>query len=323
MVQAGLSSTVQAAKYKWKVGTLAPKGVGWAVQVDKILVPHINQATNGELDLKVYWGGVMGDDEDYLRKMRIGQLHAAGLSAQGAVLAVEEFSVTELPFLFNNFDEVDYIREKMASTFDRIAENRGYKLVAWIDQDFDQIYSVKYKMDSLEDFGKARISTWFGPLEENLLESLGANPIPIAVPEIAASVRSGIVDTLISPAIWMVGAQLYSVVKYVNPIKIRYSPALIIVSLDGWNMIPETHQKAMLNQRSELVARFVQAVRKDNEKSLNAMIRYGVREVKMDEKDYATLKSQAVKVYDTMAGKLYEPELLEELQGHLRDYRNQ
>jgi TRAP-type C4-dicarboxylate transport system substrate-binding protein len=317
----GLTGAAQAAKYQWKLATLAPKGVGWAIQVENIFFPYIEQATKGDLEFKIYWGGVMGDDNDCLKKMRIGQLHGAGLSAQGAVLAVPEFSVTELPFLFNDFDELDYVREKMAAAFDAVTEKHGFKLITWIDQDFDQIYSVKYPMNKLEDFSKARVVTWSGLLEQNLLTTLGACPIPIQVPEIPASTRAGIVDTLISPSIWMVGTQVYTVAKYVNPIKIRYSPALIIVAMDVWNNLPPEYQKNILDRRPEIQSRLYKGVREDNARLYKAMVQYGVQEVKVKPEDFEKIKERSMAVYKAMAGKLYDAAPLEELQGHLAEYR--
>ncbi|MFH2099898.1 MAG: C4-dicarboxylate ABC transporter substrate-binding protein, partial [Pseudomonadota bacterium] len=68
------ATTFAGPKVRWKVGTLAPKGVGYAKQVEDVLTPLLNETTGGGLELKVYWGGVMGDDEDHIKKMRIGQL---------------------------------------------------------------------------------------------------------------------------------------------------------------------------------------------------------------------------------------------------------
>ncbi|MFH2098310.1 MAG: TRAP transporter substrate-binding protein DctP, partial [Pseudomonadota bacterium] len=98
-------------KYLWKMATLAPDSVGWARQIKKIVDPWMDEVTNHELATKVYWGGIMGDDEDYVRKMHIGQLDGAGLSGQGVTLAVPEMAVLELPFLFEGWNEVDYVKK--------------------------------------------------------------------------------------------------------------------------------------------------------------------------------------------------------------------
>ncbi|MBU2490445.1 MAG: TRAP transporter substrate-binding protein DctP [Proteobacteria bacterium] len=308
-------------KYLWKMATLAPDSVGWARQIKKIVDPWMDEVTNHELATKVYWGGIMGDDEDYVRKMHIGQLDGAGLSGQGVTLAVPEMAVLELPFLFEGWNEVDYVKKNMRDSFDALALARGYKIQSWIDQDFDQLYSTRLPLSKPEHFARSRFLTWYGPLEEEMLKALGANPIPVNVPEASASIRQGIVDSVLSPAIWMVGAQMYSVVRYVNPVRIRYSPALILVTLEAWNKLPEIHRKNILDTRYPVEQRFCDEVRKDNQKCLDAMIAYGLKKVDMLPQDLEEMKARTLPVWDAMAGTLYPAETLEELKTHLKTCR--
>ncbi|MFP4475137.1 MAG: TRAP transporter substrate-binding protein DctP [Desulfatibacillaceae bacterium] len=317
------AGSVEAKDYKWewKMATLAPDGIGYAKQMKTHVFPVIEEETNGELKIKVYWGGIMGDDEDYVKKMRIGQLHGAGFSGQGSTIACPEMTVVELPFMFRNYDEVDYIKLKMRDKFDKILEKNGYRALAWTDQDFDQIYSSKYKLDSLNDFEKARFMTWYGPLEEELFKALGATPVPVNVPEATTSVRQGVVDAAIGPAIWVVGSQSYNIIKYVLPIKIRYSPGLCLVTMDAWNDLDEEYQKRFHEIRYDVEKAYVEAVRKDNEKALDALLRYGIREVKVPEDELAEIKTRSRKVWEELAGELYPKDVLHEMMANLEEYR--
>ena len=117
------------AKYTWKIATLAPDGVGWAVYVKKELFQELANRTHGDFQIDVYWGRTMGDDEDYISKMRVGQLDGAGLSGGSVMMVCPEMSVLTLPYLFNNYDEVDFIRSKMRDTFSKLCEKNGYKML--------------------------------------------------------------------------------------------------------------------------------------------------------------------------------------------------
>ncbi|MDY6832123.1 MAG: TRAP transporter substrate-binding protein DctP [Thermodesulfobacteriota bacterium] len=312
-----------APKVVWKVGTLTPKGVGWAHQFETIMMPVIQFGTSGELKVKVYWGGLMGDDEDIVAKMRVGQLQAAGLTGQGATIACPEFAVVELPFLFKSYAEVDHIREKMWPEFDRLMQARGFKLLAWLDQDFDQIYSVKWSFTDLADFQKARFMTWYGTLEEHLLKSLNASPIPVNIPELAPSLRQGVADSLIAPALWMIATQLYPVVNYMVPLNIRYSPAVVVCTLDAWNGLSASSRAGLGAARPEMEKEFVAATRRDNAKAMDAMVKYGIVRVDMTDAQVETIRKGAVTVWDDQAGKLYSRELLDRILAHLDQYRSQ
>jgi TRAP-type C4-dicarboxylate transport system substrate-binding protein len=317
-------ANVSAAEEKqvWKVGTLTPKGVGWAKQFEKIMLPAIHTATGNDLDVKIYWGGIMGDDEDIIAKMRAGQLQAAGITGQGAVIACPEFATVELPFLFRNYAEVDYVRERLFPELDRLMQQRGFKLLLWLDQDFDQIYSVKWRFDNVEDFKKAKIMTWYGPLEEHLLKSLGASPIPVDIPELVPSLRQGVADTLIAPGLWMIATQLYPAVKYMVPIKLRYSPAVVISTLDAWNQLPETARQGITAVTPDITRRFTQATRKDNEKAIVALEKYGIERVQPGPETMAVIKQEAVKIWAEEADKLYPKELLEKVLVLLDEFRS-
>ncbi|MFP4474586.1 MAG: TRAP transporter substrate-binding protein DctP [Desulfatibacillaceae bacterium] len=305
----------------FKFATLAPKNVGWSRHIENIVLPYIRKATEDHLRIKVYWGGIMGDDEDYLRKMRIGQLQGAGLSGQGVALLVPEMSVLQLPFMFRNYEEVDYVKERMTERFDRLLRDRGLFLIAWIDQDFDQTYSVHRPLGTLEDFRGARFHTWYGKVEEEVIEALGAMPVPVDVPEAPSAVRQGMFNVGMGPALWFVGAQMYSVFRYVNPMPLRYSPALVVANIEAWNSLSSRHQKNVLSDRQRLMRRFCDAVRKDNQKSLDAMCAYGLRRVEPGPRELEEFRKVTRPIWDELAGDLYSKELLEELISHLRDFR--
>lgn len=306
---------------RWKLATLAPKGVGWAQHIEHVLLPAIDQATDNALQMKWYWGGIMGDDEDFIKKMRINQLQGMGFSGQGITIACPAMAVIELPFLFENADEVDHIKNTMRSDFDALLADSGFVLLHWVDQDFDQIYSVQMPFDSVEDFKHSKFLTWYGPLEEKLLARLGASPIPVNVPEVATSVRQGIVDSMVAPAIWMVGSQMYGVVKFINPVHIRYSPAGLLVTLDAWEGLEGKHREEILKSRTATENKFNVGLRSDNKKAIEAMVKYGVHLVEMKPDDLADLKKSAVGVWDEVTGDLFPEELLEKMLSELDDFR--
>ncbi|MBW1988104.1 MAG: TRAP transporter substrate-binding protein DctP [Deltaproteobacteria bacterium] len=300
---------------------MAPEGIGWANHIQNYVFPFIDEATEGELSVKVFWGGSVGDDEKAIQRMEQGVLDGAGLAGQGATILCPPFAVVELPFLFNDYEEVDYIREKMADTFDRLMAEKGYALLSWNDQDFDQVYSSAWPLPSLDQFARATFITWYGPLEKELLKILGAHTIEADVPEVSAAIRGGRADSAIGPALWVVGAQMYSTIKYINPMKIRYSPALIVVTLDSWKKLPEKYRRRILGGRIELNAKYCDEIRADNEKSIQAMVQYGLEVVHPSPEELSAIRKKAVTVWDQMVGTLYSRETLNEVLDHLEQYR--
>ncbi len=316
------ATATDSARFDWKMATVAPDGVGWARHIKSMVLPVIEEATEGELNIKIYWGAIMGDDEDIIEKTRKGILQGGGLTGQGVTMVVPAMNVLELPFMFRSYDEVDYVKERMTPAFDRLFAEQGFFLAAWIDQDFDQIYSVEHELDTVESFSRATFLTWYGKVEEMLLEKLGAQAVPVNVPDAAVSVKTGRTDSAIAPALYVVGTQMYCVARYVNPVKIRYSPAVIVVRDDAWRELDEAYRKRYHERRGPLMRRFCEAVRKDNEKALESMYQYGLKRTDMPPAEAAGLKRKVRPIWDELAGDLYTRELLDELLGHLEEFRN-
>ena len=307
----------------WKSGSLVPKGVGYADQIKNILKPGMLAATDGKLHLKTYYGGIMGDDEDVLKKVHIGQLQAAGSGVQLTFLVCPEMGVTNLPLLFENSAEVDFIRKEMYPVFDEIMQKRGLKLLLWLDQGFDQFYSVNQPLSSIEDFSKAKFITWCGDMEKALLDSLGATAYPVNVPEFNTTIRRGLADAYIGPPIWAVSTQMYSVVRFINTTNIRYSPAVFFVSGEAWNNLPAKYKTNIEAARESWQTPFIEGSRRDNQKCLDAMFKYGVKEIKSDDELMDQFRNRTRPIYEQMAGRVYPQEILDQVLDLLDDYRQE
>jgi len=314
-------SHAKRVKFHLKMASLAPKNVGWARNIRNIMHPALDRVTNGEMRLKWYWNGVMGDDKDYIKKINAGELDGAALTSFGLLLACPEMAVLELPFLFNNYAEVDYIREKMWDTFDAIAEKNGLKLIILADQDFDQIYSVKYPMNKWKHFQQAKIIQWNGIVEQKAFDLLGINYFSMDVSSIFSAIREKLADTYIGPALWVVGSQLYPDFKYVNPIKIRYSPAGTFLSLKVWKSLPQNYRNALIKVRKNEAKEFLKQCRVDSKKAYQAMKKYGMQASKTDPATIKILKDKSLPLRNQFLGKLYSQAILNELLKHLSDFR--
>ena len=77
-----LSHEVYAKKIIIKMATLAPEGTEWHGLLVE-MGQEWNKATNGQVKLRIYPGGVVGDERDMIRKIRIGQIHGAAVTTEG------------------------------------------------------------------------------------------------------------------------------------------------------------------------------------------------------------------------------------------------
>ena len=79
-----------------KMATLAPNGSPWH-EILKEMAAEWSQLSNGMITLRIYPGGVAGDEGDMVRKMRIGQLHAAALTTSGLAKITPDVNALAIP----------------------------------------------------------------------------------------------------------------------------------------------------------------------------------------------------------------------------------
>src|SRR3989304_5172553 len=120
-------SSLHSQEYLIRFATLAPEGSTW-LNVMREYDEAVRKESGGRLGFKIYSGGVAGDEKDVIRKIRLGQFHSAGFTGVGLGEIAPEVRVLDSPFLFQNYDEVDYIYKTFDKEFTQAFEENGYVL---------------------------------------------------------------------------------------------------------------------------------------------------------------------------------------------------
>ena len=309
-------------RFKWKFATLAPKGVGYAPLIKHVLIPKLEEISHGDVEIKIYWSGVMGDDLGIIRKMRFGHLNGAGLTGGGSIKLCPEMAVLSLPFLFNNYEEVDYVKEKMRPDFVRYMENSGAFLFALIDQGFDQIYSTKWSFSQEKDFHSARFLTWYGLMEEEFFKGLGKSPVPVSFSRVLPSLQDDLGDAVMGPAILVVGSTMFTTFKYVNPVKIRYSPAACVIRMEDWKSLPNEYVDKYYDCVGEVEGKFTEAIRRDEKIYMVAFKRYGLTVARTEPEALKAIREQTLPMWEKLADKVYPKAVLDQVLVHLNEFRS-
>src|SRR4030042_6015297 len=99
-----------------KLGTLAPEGSSWMKTFNAINT-EVMRKTGNTVRFRIYPGGILGDEMDMLRKLKIGQIQGVALTSAGLSTLFNEIDVLQVPFLFQTYEEVDTVLKKMDSFF--------------------------------------------------------------------------------------------------------------------------------------------------------------------------------------------------------------
>ena len=153
-IAALLATNAPASAAALKLATLVPDGSIW----DKALREMGDQwkrTTEGRVALRIYAGGVAGSESDILRKMRIGQLHAAALTVTGLEEIDPAFSVLNMPLFYDSFDEYLHVLDSLAPRLEAKLEAHGYVLLNWGHGGWVRFFS-RAPVHGIEDLRKAQ-----------------------------------------------------------------------------------------------------------------------------------------------------------------------
>jgi TRAP-type C4-dicarboxylate transport system substrate-binding protein len=112
-----------------KLATLAQEGSPWVEELRQVAWQW-ERVSGGRVRLKIYAGGVAGEEPDMLRKLRIGQLQGAALTQLGLGELEPDILTISVPFLVRDEGELDLLLEAARSRYVGMFAGQGYVLAA-------------------------------------------------------------------------------------------------------------------------------------------------------------------------------------------------
>ena len=271
-----MSQLIWAKKIVIKMATLAPEGTEW----HGLLVELGQQwkvVTDGEVRLRIYPGGVVGDERDMIRKMRIGQIHGAAISNEGMTEINPYFTTFYMPMMYQSYDEVDFVRDRLSNELLNKTEENGFKILTMVDVGWAYWFSTEpiYTPDDLKN---NKIFIWAGDYKSaQLYEKHGYQPVPLAMTDVLSGLQTGLVTSLGFNPLYALAQQLFGIADNMLDMKWGNLTAAIIIDLKTWNKIKPEYQESMLSVAKSIGDGFQQKNRYDSDKSVEVMKKYGLK----------------------------------------------
>lgn len=259
-----------------KVATLSPDGSAW-MRLIREGASEVDQQTAGRVQIKLYPGGVMGDDATVLKKIKFGQLQGGALT--GGVLAswYRDAQAYNLPFLFANYADVDAARAAFDKQIARGLEDKGLVLLGMGEGGMAYLMS-KNPLRSIADLKQAKV--WIPANDEASRTAVGTldiSPIPLPLGDVLTGLQTRMIDTVASPPVAAIALQWHGQVKYLLDLPVLFIWGGLVVDKKAFSKIAEADQAVL----REVMAKKFQAMseinRKDEQGALAALKSQGIR----------------------------------------------
>jgi len=298
-----LISSAHAEKtFTLKFATLIPADTAW-MNIIESWSEELHTKSNGRLNIKIYPGGVMGDEPDVLRKIRSRQLQGAFFTGYGIGRIYSPARVLEMPFLFRNTDESDYVRRHIMPDIEKGFRKKGFELLGWPEVGFLHFFS-KHPINSLNQLKQRHIWLWQGdPMGEAFSSAAGVSPVPLSIMDVYTqlSATHGSIDTVYNSPFGALAMQWHTRLKYASNIPITNGIGSLVVSQRFYNRLPADLQQLLKTTGKEVGEEINLVSRRDNEKSIALLKQSGI-EFMWDWND--TEKKQMLEIRNLAAKKL-------------------
>ncbi|MCS7212971.1 MAG: TRAP transporter substrate-binding protein DctP [Candidatus Calescibacterium sp.] len=302
-----------------KIGTLAPTNSVWFQLLEEV----IEKARSRYKGVKftVYPGGVMGDEEEMIRKIKSGQLHGGAFTVSGIKKIAPEVGVLDLPFLFKSYKEVDHITSKFKKEFSEYFEKNGFKLISFAEHGFVYFYSKNPNITGYRDLGKTRIWAWKGErVMYGITKILGSSPIYVQVPDVLSALETGMLESLQTSPVACLSLQWCKLMKVIIDYPYRYEPGVVVIYKKVWDSLPEDFKRIF----TEIVGdeqKYNVKIREGHEKSKIKLKELGMKFIKPPEEDIKWFEREIIQKLYYSTDTEYPHELLKRISQELENIR--
>lgn len=279
LILLGMVSTASAQTIK--LATLAPEGSGW-MNAMRAGAAEIGQRTDGRVLFKFYGGGVQGNDKQVLRKMRIGQLHGGAFTSTVLGEFQNDAVLYGMPMLFNNLEEVQFVRDRMDDKLRQRVEQAGYVNFGFAGGGFAHIMS-KRPIANLDDLLGLKIWIPDGDrISYGAVKALGVSPVTMPLTDVLTGLQTELIDTIMGPPAGTIILQWNTGVSYITDYPVAYIFAMMIIEKKYFEKI-QTADQAIVREVMERVYKgFDQQGNEDNKKAYKALLGDGMKSVTPD-----------------------------------------
>lgn len=254
-------------KFSHVVAPETPKGKG--AERFKSLA---EQYTEGKVKVEVYPNSQLYKDKEELEALQLGavQMLAPSLAKFGP-LGVREFEIFDLPYIFENKDDLRKITDgAVGKNLLSKLEAKGITGLAYWDNGF-KVMSANRPLHSVDDFLGLKVRIQSSKVLEEQMKALDAVPQVMAFSEVYQGLQTGVVDGTENPPSNMYTQKMHEVQKHATVSNHGYLGYAVIVNKKFWDGLPSDVRAGLDKALAESTVYANEIAQKENDDSLAAM----------------------------------------------------
>jgi C4-dicarboxylate-binding protein DctP len=288
-------------KFSHVVAQDTPKGKGADFFKQKA-----EELTKGKVKVEVYHNSTLYKDKEEMEALQLGavQMLAPSLAKFGP-LGVKEFEVFDLPFMFDNYDQLRKVTNgPIGASLLKKLESKGILGLAYWDNGL-KVMSANKPLRNPEDFKGLKMRIQSSNVLEAQMRAVSALPQKMAFSEVYQALQTGVVDGTENPPSNLYTQKMHEVQKFVTLSDHGYLGYAVIVNKKFWDGLPADIRK-QLDDAMEQATRYANQIAKvENDNALDAVKKSGKSElITLTAEQKKAWKKAMFKVHDQMSSRV-------------------
>ena len=251
-------------KFSHVVAQDTPKG-----KASEFFAKRAGELTKGRVKVEVYANSTLYKDKEEMEALQIGavQMLAPSLAKFGP-LGVREFEVFDLPFIFDNYEELHKVTQgPVGKMLFAKLETKGITCLAYWDNGFKS-FSANKPLKSPDDFKGLKMRIQSSKVLESQMRAVGALPQVMAFSEVYQALQTGVVDGTENPHSNLYTQKMHEVQKHMTLSEHGYLGYAVITNKKFWDGLPADVRGALQQAMKEATDYANKIAKEDNDEAL-------------------------------------------------------
>jgi TRAP-type C4-dicarboxylate transport system substrate-binding protein len=309
-----------ASAFTMKIASAAPESSPWGRALNRIAAQW-REISDGQVQLQIFHNGIAGEQNDIIRKMRIGQIQGALFTSDALALLSDEIFALSAPVLIRSDEELDYVFERLRPDIEESIEGTQFEVIGWSKAGWVNFFAnepVRRPAD-LKDLALAVADDQ--PETARAFRRMGYEVVPVRQNALLTSLNSGMIDAFYASPIAAAGFQWFA--RAQNMLDLDVAPFLgsFIVTQRSWRRVPDGIKEELIAAVEREARELGDAVERLEDEAIDTMSEYGLNIIELSESERDRWFAEFERSLEVTVGPVFDEATYREIQRYLDEYR--
>lgn len=306
------SMPAAAAKYDLRLATVVKAPHPWLVGAE-FMAEEMRKRTNGEVEIKIFDGGSLGNDKTAIDQMRLGAIDFVVGGTTNAASFLREFQVFSIDYLFRDmahFRKATAPDSPLVSNIQSTVDSRdlGFKVLALCGGGTRNVSNSLRPIRTPDDLKGIKMRVPGSKVEVKVWSALGAVPTSLPWTELYSATQTGVVNAFESTISGYKGSKLYEVAPYHSKTGHQIMMSHISMSTQSFNKLPPEYRKAIVEVAAQAGRLVTDSGERFDAEFLGELTKLGA---KVNDVDTQAFVNRLLPLHDELAAEAKVTHLLE------------